>query len=132
LAARADLSFAARVEYHRQSIRPQPFERRQIMLRPKTTGAPISSLNDVKGRPLSMTLPPGVRERRDVMRRDAIVRRIVAEFRDMPGLVLSVKQASRFLGVEPAACARILEDLMRAGLLRRDADQRYGRSEAGH
>ena len=40
--------------------------------------------------------------------REAIVRRIVAEFHDMPGLVLSVKQASRFLGVDEAACARIL------------------------
>ena len=102
------------------------------MLRPKTSGAPISSLTDVKGRSLTMTLPSGALERRDVLRRDAIVRRIVGEFRDMPGLVLSVKQASRFLGVEASACARILEDLRHAGVLRRDADQRYGRAEADH
>ena len=102
------------------------------MLRPKSTGAPISSLNDVKGHPLTMSLPPGVLERRDVACREAIVRRIVAEFQDMPGLVLSVKQASRFLGVDPAACARILEELTHAGVLRRGADQCYGRHEAGH
>jgi hypothetical protein len=102
------------------------------MLRPKVSGAPIYSLNDVKGRPLTMTLPPGILERRDAARRDAIVRRIVAEFQDMPGLVLSVKQASRFLGVDAAACARILEALTDAGILRRGANQSYGRSEAGH
>jgi hypothetical protein len=102
------------------------------MLRPKTSGAPISSLHDVKGRPLTMKLPPGVIERRDVKRRDAIVLRIVSEFRDMPGLVLSIKQASRFLGVEVSACARILEELRRAGVLRRDAGECYGRSESGH
>jgi hypothetical protein len=104
----------------------------KIMLRPKSSGAPIYSLNDVKGRPLNMSLPPGVLERRDLARRDAIVRRIVAEFQDMPGLVLSVKQASRFLGVDPGACARILEELTRAGMLRRGADDSYGRVESGH
>ena len=65
------------------------------MLRPKSTGAPISSLNDVKGRPLTMSLPPGVLERRDVAGREAIVRRIVAEFQDMPGLVLATEVALR-------------------------------------
>jgi DNA-binding Lrp family transcriptional regulator len=79
-----------------------------------------------------MGLPAGILERRDVARRDAVVRRIVSEFQDMPGLVLSVKQASRFLGVDAAACGRILEELTRAGVLRRGPDQTYGRCEAGH
>jgi DNA-binding Lrp family transcriptional regulator len=79
-----------------------------------------------------MALRPGLLERRDLARRDAIVRRIVCEFRDMPGLVLSLKQASRFLGVDEAACGRILEQLTRTGVLRRRADQCYGRAESGH
>ena len=100
------------------------------MPRPKLSGAPVSSLDDVKGRPLSMSLPPAG-ERRDLASREAVVRRIVAEFQDMPGLVLSLKQASRFLGIDQAACARILTALTQAGVLRRSANEYYSRREPG-
>ena len=106
------------------------------MLRPSRSGAPVPSLDDVKGRPLAMSLlsagTPSVVERRDVPRREAIVRRIVAEFHDMPGLVLSLKQASRFLGVDEAACARILASLTTTGVLRRSATEYYSRREPGN
>jgi hypothetical protein len=82
-------------------------------------------LDDVTGCPVSMGLPPGGYERRDHVRRDAIVRRITAEFRDMPGLVLSIKQASRLLGVDEAACGRILTSLTQSGVLRRKDGQMY-------
>jgi DNA-binding MarR family transcriptional regulator len=59
------------------------------------------------------------------------VRRIVAEFHDMPGLILTVKQASRFLGVDEAACARILASLTQAGILRRSPSEYYSRREPG-
>ena len=49
----------------------------------------------------------------------SIGRRIAAEFREMPGLVLTVAQASRFLDVDPAACERILSLLVQQGILRR-------------
>ena len=103
------------------------------MTRPNPSGAPVPSLDDIKGRPIgmSLTLPAG-RERRDVARRAAIVRRIVAEFHDMPGLVLSLKQAGRFLGVDQAACGRILAELTQAGVLRRSATEYYSRRESGH
>lgn len=101
------------------------------MSQPKRSGAPVSSLDDVKGRPLSMSLPPAV-ERRDLASREAVVRRIVAEFQDMPGLVLSLSQASRFLGVDQAACARILTALTHAGVLRRSANEYYSRCEPGN
>ena len=104
------------------------------MLRPKPSGAPVTSLDDIKGRPARMTpqtLPAG-RERRDLVRREAIVRRIEAEFHDMPGLVLSLKQASRFLGVDEGACARILTALVQAGVLKRSANEYYSRREPGH
>jgi hypothetical protein len=79
-----------------------------------------------------MSLPAGAagRERRDLASREAIVRRIVAEFEDMPGLVLSLKQASRFLGVDQAACARILAALTEAGVLRRSATEYYSKRES--
>jgi len=76
-----------------------------------------------------MSLPRG--ERRNLAGREAVVRRIVAEFHDMPGLVLSVKQASRFLGVDEAACARILAGLTQAGTLRRSPSEYYSRRESG-
>lgn len=94
------------------------------MPQPRPMGSPIPSLEDVRGRPLSMGLP-GV-ERRDPVRRAAVLRRIAAEFREMPGLVLSVPQASRLLGLDAAACERILSALVREGLLRRRAGGAYG------
>jgi hypothetical protein len=102
------------------------------MSQPRLSGDPGRSLEDVKGRPLAMGLAPGRRERRDLSRREAIVRRITAEFRDMPGLVLSLKQASRFLGVDQAACARILAALTKSGVLRRTDAESYGRREPNH
>ena len=103
------------------------------MTRPNPSGAPFLSLDDIKGRPIGMSLAlPAGRDRRDLARREAIVRRIIAEFHDMPGLVLSLKQASRFLGVDEAACGRILANLTEAGVLRRSATEYYSRRESGH
>jgi hypothetical protein len=103
------------------------------MTRPNPSGGPIPSLEEIKGRPIGMALLlPAGRERRDFARREAVVRRIVAEFHDMPGLVLSLKQASRFLGVDQAACARILATLTGAGVLRQSATEYYSRRESGH
>jgi hypothetical protein len=87
-----------------------------------------SSLSEVKGRPVGMSLPAIV-ERRNLIRREALVRRIAAEFDEMPGLALSVKQASRFLGLPVDACARILASLTRAGALRRNANNLYVRRD---
>ena len=43
--------------------------------------------------------------------------RVLAEFRDMPGLVLTVPQASRLFSIEPVRCARILGSLVNRGPL---------------
>jgi hypothetical protein len=93
---------------------------------PRPAGRPTPSLDTVKGRPLGMALP--VVERRDLVRRAAVVRRIAAEFQEMPGLILSVGQASRLLGLDEAACERILGGLARDGLLRRRDSGSYGRA----
>jgi MarR family len=94
------------------------------MITPRPSGRPDSPLHAVKGRPLAMTLHRG--ERRDPVRRAAVVARIAAEFREMPGLILSVKQASRLLGLDEPACERILNELERDGLLRRRRAGTYG------
>jgi hypothetical protein len=92
--------------------------------------APTVSLTDVKGRQISMQLPPaGVVERRNVQRREALVRRIVGEFEELPGLTLSLRQTMRMLGVDEAACLRILDGLSRAGHIRRDSRHMYVRRE---
>jgi len=87
------------------------------MLEPRVSGGPIPSLPDVAVRPRPMRLA-GV-ERRDPVRRAAIVHRIAAEFREMPGLVLSVAQASRLLGLDRGAAERIRATLEGEGVLRR-------------
>ncbi len=94
------------------------------MMQPRSSGGSIPTLDAVKGRPLPMSLQPF--ERRDITRRAAIVRRIAAEFYEMPGLVLSIPQASRLLGLDEPACERILATLEREGLLRRRAGGAYG------
>ena len=60
-----------------------------------------------------------------------VVRRIAAEFQEMPGLVLSLKQASLLLGVDESACARILGDLADQGVLRRRGTDAYARKDTG-
>ena len=87
------------------------------------------SLVDIKGKPVRMHVPEGFVERRDHARRAALVRRIVSEFHDMPGLALTVKQASRFLGVDQMACARILEELRLDGTLRYTVTNLYVRAD---
>jgi hypothetical protein len=96
----------------------------------KHPAAPAASLADIKGRPISMQLPPsGITERRNVLRRESLVRRIVTEFQDLPGLTLSLRQTMRLLGVDEGACLRILDGLTRAGHIRRDARHLYVRRE---
>lgn len=88
------------------------------------------SIFDVKGKPARMFLPPGiVADRRNHPRREALVLRIAAEYHEMPGLALTVKQASRLLGVDLAACTRILTLLTRTGALRRTAQGQYVRAD---
>jgi hypothetical protein len=94
------------------------------MLQPRPSGPALSTLHDVQSRGRPMPLRGA--ERRDSIRRAAVMRRIAAEFSEMPGLVLSVPQASRLLGLDEEACERILAALAREGLLRRRAGGGYG------
>lgn len=43
--------------------------------------------------------------------------RVWAEFREMPGLTLTLPQASRLFGIEPVRCERVLGALVHAGHL---------------
>jgi hypothetical protein len=46
--------------------------------------------------------------------------RIRAEFNEMPGLTLTLRQAARLFSLEPVLCGRVLGALVAAGLLATD------------
>ncbi len=50
----------------------------------------------------------------------ALSARLLAEFREMPGLRLTIAQAARLFGVNPSECERLLRRLVDAGVLRTD------------
>jgi hypothetical protein len=99
---------------------------------PKPSGTSRASLDAIKGRSVAMALP-AVRggERRNVAQREALVQRLIAEFDEMPGLRLSLPQASRLFGVTEAAAGRILGALTQAGILHRNASNLYMRRDRG-
>ena len=43
--------------------------------------------------------------------------RITGEFREMPGLTLTIAQASRLFSVEPTRCEQVLGSLVKGGIL---------------
>lgn len=59
--------------------------------------------------------------------RSGVVERIQAEYREMPGLALTLSQAARLFGVNAHESPRVLSDLMACGFLRRDQTGAYRR-----
>ena len=57
-----------------------------------------------------------------------ITERIRGEFREMPGLVLTVAQACRLWSVDLPTCMTVLAQLVEAGFLCRRSDGAYGRA----
>ena len=51
-------------------------------------------------------------------RLEALIRRVRAEYREMPGMHLTVQQASRLWQVDPTTCTRILARLVEEGFLK--------------
>lgn len=60
--------------------------------------------------------------------REIVLRRLRAEFTEMPGLLLTVAQAERLCGVPLGACEWALEQLARDGVLRRTRDGAFVRA----
>jgi hypothetical protein len=72
--------------------------------------------------------PPTVKasiDRRNVASRSSLSDRIQVAFREMPGISLTLEQASRLFGVPPEVGARILQRLVDERVLARSADGRY-------
>src|SRR6266852_1942035 len=68
------------------------------------------------------TLPT---ERRNVAARETLLRRIRSEFEEMPGLSLTLVQATTLFGISPDAGSRILLGLTEERVLRLWSDGRY-------
>jgi DNA-binding IclR family transcriptional regulator len=58
----------------------------------------------------------------------SITERVRGEFREMPGLTLTVAQARRLWSLDPSTCSEILTELVETGFLCRKADGAYGRA----
>jgi hypothetical protein len=56
---------------------------------------------------------------------DALFERIAAEYREMPGMCLTLAQAARLWAVDHATCTAVLDALVADGELRRGRDGRY-------
>jgi hypothetical protein len=67
----------------------------------------------------------------DALAVDDIVRRIWAEYAEMPGLSLTVYQGQRLWGVDRTTCISALDLLTAAGFLRKTTGGRYTRASDG-
>jgi hypothetical protein len=56
--------------------------------------------------------------------------RVIAEYLEMPGLNLTVPQASRLWNVDPMTCEHVLDELTEAGFLCKSRNT-YVRMDAG-
>ena len=74
----------------------------------------LSPIRDLKLKPARAGLP---RERRDIAARTALVNRVRGEFSEMPGLSITLAQATRLFGLRKDVCDRVLNQLVRDGLL---------------
>jgi hypothetical protein len=56
---------------------------------------------------------------------DVVRRRAEAEYREMPGLKLTAEQAARFWSLDVGSSARLLDSMVKAGILYRAKDGGY-------
>jgi hypothetical protein len=66
-------------------------------------------------------------ERRNPVSREELLRRITAEYHEMPGLRLTVVQAQRLFGLRDDVCLRVLHALVDDAILRQDVNGTYAR-----
>lgn len=55
---------------------------------------------------------------------DQLIGRVLGEFREMPGLQVSLPQAQRLFALDAETCQALLDALVRSRLLERTADGR--------
>ena len=57
---------------------------------------------------------------------DTLHARVRGEYREMPGLRLTLPQAARLFNLEPARCEQVLDALVTDGALRTNGREYYG------
>jgi len=67
--------------------------------------------------PMPKPPPAGHLDAAGTVRHDALLRRVRGEFREMPGLALSLYQAQRMWNLHRNECERVLDDLVVTGFL---------------
>jgi hypothetical protein len=60
-----------------------------------------------------------------------VIHRVVAEYREMPGLLLTVDQVGRLCGIERVMCQRVLDALVSATFLILTPNGHYARVTDG-
>ena len=63
---------------------------------------------------------------------DGLLRRVRGEYREMPGMRLTVDQAMRLWTLDRRDCVKVLETLVAAHFLERDPNGRYARAHGGY
>lgn len=96
---------------------------------PQRTAGPLS-VRTLTPRVPSERRHPGHGERRNPASRAKLLRRVEVEYHDMPGLRLTRAQAQRLFGLREDICARVLETLVQARILRIDASGSFVRNGA--
>ncbi|MEY4095025.1 MAG: hypothetical protein RLZZ53_2224 [Acidobacteriota bacterium] len=63
---------------------------------------------------------------------DQLLRRVRGEFREMPGMRLTLDQAARLWSIDRDTCANIFRSLVAARYLEVDAHGRYRKAHSGY
>lgn len=63
---------------------------------------------------------------------DGLLYRVRGEYREMPGMHLTVDQAMRLWMLERGTCVKVLDSLVAAHFLERDLNGRYARAHSGY
>ena len=63
---------------------------------------------------------------------DPLVRRVRGEYREMPGMRLTLEQAMRMWMLDRQTCVDVLESLVGARFLELDRNGRYARAHGGY
>jgi hypothetical protein len=61
-----------------------------------------------------------------------ILRRVRGEFREMPGMRLTLEQAMRLWSLNRETCASVLDELMASRFIERDVNGRYKRAHGSY
>lgn len=63
---------------------------------------------------------------------DVLVRRVRGEYREMPGLRLTLEQAMKMWTLDRDTCSTVLRSLVASHYLALDANGRYARAHSGY